>query len=591
MKTRALIVITTILLNISSFAQSPEAPYFRSNGNQTPTYSEIKQFYTQLQKYNTSVTIKAQYYKTDVNDSLLLICLTKGEPANKVNVLINNGIHPGEPEGIDASMILVKNLLEVSNKRKSVKSSYFTQAYKNEEILRDILDVMNIYIIAVYNVDGHIRRNSTSRANQNGPEEYGFRGNALNLDLNRDFIKMDSKNAHSFASIFHSVNPHVFIDTHTSNGADYQHIVTYIATQKDKLQASISEYQYNSFIPSLNKKLQSYKFDPVPYVNAWSNIPDSGWSAFYESPRFATGYSTLFNTIGFTLETHMLKNYKQRVEGSYAFLLSCLEISKNDAAKIIAVKIKAEEEVRKQTIFPLNWKLDSTKVEYIDFKGYEASYKKSEVSDMDRLFYDRNKPFHKKVKFYSSYKATAVVKKPKAYIIPFAWRDVIDRLEKNKVILQQVLSDSTFIVNAYYIDDYKTVSKPYEGHYLHSNVKVHTEEQSITVRKGDYIVYTDQKNCRFIIETLEPQAIDSYFNWNFFDAILSQKEYFSDYVFEDTAAELLKKDPILKERLEKRKKEDASFAKNSDAQLDFVYRNSSYFEKSYLRYPIYRLEK
>ena len=117
------------------------------------------------------------------------------------------------------------------------------------------------------------------------------------------------------------------------------------------------------------------------------------------------------------------------------------------------------------------------------------------------------------------------------------------------------------------------------------------EQQIVKVNAGDYIVYTSQQACRFIIETLEPQAIDSYFNWNFFDEVLAQKEYFSDYVFEDTAADLLKKDPAQKEKLEKKKSEDKKFAESADAQLDFVYRNSSYFEKSYLRYPIFRIEK
>ena len=229
---------------------------------------------------------------TDVNNAIRLVRITKGNTEGKINILINNGIHPGEPEGIDAAMILTSTILNVESGTPISTQKYFTQKYKEDKILAHLLDIANIYIIPVYNVDGSLRRNSTTRANQNGPEEYGFRGNGRNLDLNRDFIKMDSRNAFAFVKIFQEVKPHLFIDTHTSNGADYQHIVTYIATQKDKLQKSISEYQYNSFVPQLNASLKKYKFDPAPYVNAWSDVPDSGWAAFYESPRFATGYST-----------------------------------------------------------------------------------------------------------------------------------------------------------------------------------------------------------------------------------------------------------------------------------------------------------
>ena len=583
--------IVLMLIAFSTSAQQAKAPYFNSNGNQTPEYSDVIKFYNSLSATNALVKIDVLPNSTDVNNAIRLVRITKGNTDGKINILINNGIHPGEPEGIDAAMILTSTILNVESGTPISTQKYFTQKYKEDKTLAHLLDIANIYIIPIYNVDGSLRRNSTTRANQNGPEEYGFRGNGRNLDLNRDFIKMDSRNAFAFVKIFQEVKPHLFIDTHTSNGADYQHIVTYIATQKDKLQKSISEYQYNSFVPQLNASLKKYKFDPAPYVNAWSDVPDSGWAAFYESPRFATGYSTLFNAIGFTLETHMLKNYQQRVEGSYAFLLSCIDIAKRDAEKIKAVKIKADQEVLSQTTFPLNWKLDSSKVNTIEFKGFEAGHKTSEVSGLPRLYYDRNKPFTKNVNHYENYKSTTEVQKPMAYVIPYAWKEVITRLQLNNVKLTPVLKDTVLTLQVYFIDDYKTVSKPYEGHYLHSNVKLHAETQNIKISAGDFLVYTDQQNVRFAIETLEPQAIDSYFNWNFFDATLAQKEYFSDYVFEDTAAELLKKDPALKAKLYKKKLEDTAFAKSAEAQLDFVYRNSSYFENSYLRYPIYRLEK
>jgi hypothetical protein len=583
--------IVLMLIAFSTSAQQAKAPYFNSNGNQTPEYSDVIKFYNSLSATNALVKIDVLPNSTDVNNAIRLVRITKGNTDGKINILINNGIHPGEPEGIDAAMILTSTILNVESGTPISTQKYFTQKYKEDKILAHLLDIANIYIIPIYNVDGSLRRNSTTRANQNGPEEYGFRGNGRNLDLNRDFIKMDSRNAFAFVKIFQEVKPHLFIDTHTSNGADYQHVVTYIATQKDKLQKSISEYQYNSFVPQLNASLKKYKFDPAPYVNAWSDVPDSGWAAFYESPRFATGYSTLFNAIGFTLETHMLKNYQQRVEGSYAFLLSCIDIAKRDAEKIKAVKIKADQEVLSQTTFPLNWKLDSSKVNTIEFKGFEAGHKTSEVSGLPRLYYDRNKPFTKNVKHYENYKSTTEVQKPMAYVIPYAWKEVITRLQLNNVKLTPVLKDTVLTLQVYFIDDYKTVSKPYEGHYLHSNVKLHAETQNIKISAGDFLVYTDQQNVRFAIETLEPHAIYSYFNWNFFDATLAQKEYFSDYVFEDTAAELLKKDPTLKAKLDKKKLEETAFAKSAEAQLDFVYRNSSYFENSYLRYPIYRLEK
>jgi hypothetical protein len=590
MKIRVIFTIVFVCSINLLHSQNIEIPYNLSNGNQTPSYeSTISQYKMLAKKYKELKLIEFSY--TDANEPLHLVQIKKRTKSNvKVNILINNGIHPGEPEGIDASLILCQNILEILHKEKPSKVKYFKNDYELTELVT-LLDHANIYIIPIYNVDGAKNRNSHSRANQNGPEAYGFRANNKNLDLNRDFIKLDSKNAKAFTEIFHYVKPHLFIDTHTSNGADYQHVVTYIATQRDKLHSTIANYQYDTFMPELDKQLKSKSFDAVPYVNNWTDKPEAGWPAFYESPRYATGYSTLFNAIGFTLETHMLKKYSERVEGSYAFLLSCLKIANKDYETIAVNKINADADIALEDEFNINWKLDTSTYQLIKFKGYESSYKKSEVGNHDRLFYDRNKPFEKDIKFYNKYVSTKSVIKPKAYIIPFAWDQAIDRLIINKVKFERVKKDTLMDLAVYYIEDYKTVTKPYEGHYLHSQVKLNKKDTKILVRKGDFIVYTNQFQNRYIVETLEPEAVDSYFNWNFFDAILGQKEHFSDYVFEDTAAELLKNNIELRTAFEKKKADDVEFAKNKYAQLEYIYKSSEYFEKTFMRYPIYRLEK
>jgi hypothetical protein len=157
--------------------------------------------------------------------------------------------------------------------------------------------------------------------------------------------------------------------------------------------------------------------------------------------------------------------------------------------------------------------------------------------------------------------------------------------------MHQLTKDSTIEVEVYRIDDYKTSARQYEMHHLNSDVKISSTIQKRQFRKGDYIIPVDQAAARFLIETLEPQAEDSYFAWNFFDGILGQKEGVSDYVFEETAVAYLKEHPELKSKLEERKASDTSFAKNGRAQLNFVYQNSPYFEPDYLRYPVCKILK
>jgi hypothetical protein len=235
--------------------------------------------------------------------------------------------------------------------------------------------------------------------------------------------------------------------------------------------------------------------------------------------------------------------------------------------------------------------MDAQKFDTILFKGYKGKHKASEVSGLPRLYYDRDAPFEKPIRLYNIYKPTLTVEKPVAYVVPQAWQKVVDLLKLNRVIMKRLSTDTLMDVDMYYISDYKTSPRPYEGHYIHSEIKVKTLNQKVRFYEGDYLVYTNQPQNRYIVETLEPQGVDSFFAWNFFDSVLGQKEYFSAYVFEDEAAKLLANDPELKQRLEEAKTKNPELAKSASAQLNWVYKNSAYYEKTHLRYPVARLLK
>jgi hypothetical protein len=541
--------------------------------NTTAEYPQVISFYQALDaKYSQLKMITCGL--TDIGKPLHLVILSRDQifdPAlvrqqNKRVLFINNGIHPGEPEGIDASMMLARNLLE------------------RNELPKDVV----ICIIPVYNIDGSLNR-GVSRINQNGPESYGFRGNYQNLDLNRDFIKGDSRNSQSFQEIFTTWRPEVFVDNHTSNGSDYQYIITLIPTQKDKLQPLLAEYLTGTMLPDLYSGMKKAGFELTPYVNNIEETPEQGIEGFLETARYSTGYAALHNTIGFMPETHMLKPYHQRVESTYQFMQNVIDLVQRDARLIGENRKKADETVRRQTTFALNWKLDNSQSETFSFKGYQAKHKKSEVSGLERLYYDRGEPFEKEIKVWNKFVPAVEVTKPRAYVIPQAWQKVISLLKLNGIEMKQLRNDVALDLEMYYIADYKTPQRPYEGHYIHSNVNLTSREQKVNFYSGDYVVFVNQTQNRYIVETLEPQGVDSFFAWNFFDSVLGQKEHFSAYVFEDEAASLLKNDPALQKKLEEEKKKNPDFAKSASAQLNWVYQHSVYYEKTYLRYPVGRL--
>lgn len=570
------IVPLFIILLFGFKVYGQKSPFEISKGIQTTSYQEAISFYQILSKKYPKQAKLLLYGKTDFGKNLHLMVLSRDGDFNPKSIkakgkrifLINNGIHPGEPEGIDASMMLARNLL-----------------MKNELPNNQV-----IAIIPIYNIGGSHNRTGTSRANQNGPLAYGFRGNAKNYDLNRDFIKTDSKNSWSFQQLFNLWQPDIFVDTHTSNGADYSYTMTLIPAQKDKLHPILAKYLTEKMLPAIQLGMKQKGIELAPYINSVKSTPDDGIMGFMESPRYSTGYAALHNCIGFMPETHMLKPFNLRVEATYKLLKTYINVIEQDAQQIGVLKAEAENQTSKQNTFVLDWKLDTKKYEEIEFKGYTAKYKQSEVSNELRLYYDRNEPYTKKIKQWNTFVPSIEVQKPYAYYIPQAWTKVIDLLKLNGVKLQQLRNDTLLNMEMYYIEQMKTSSRPYEGHYLHSDVQLKTKNQTLTCYKGDYIAITNQKANRYLIECLEPQAPDSFFAWNFFDSILSMKEHFSPYIFEDTAAKLLQEQTDLKQKLEDEKAKNPQLAQNGYAQLEFIYKNSPYFEETYMRYPIGRIK-
>ena len=329
----------------------------KSNGKETPEYEAIISFYKDLSATYQQISL-FEFGETDSGNPLHLVVFnTEGnltvdeiKKSSKNRILINNGIHPGESDGLDASMLLLRDI---------VQNDSLQEHYKNSIIC----------VIPVYNIGGSLHRNSHTRANQNGPKEYGFRGNARNYDLNRDFIKQDTKNAAAFAEIFHAVNPDVFIDNHVSNGADYQYAITHLFTQHNKLGGSLGTFLRNEMRPQIEESLENKGIIITPYVNVWGTTPETGFSQFFDSLRYSTGYTSLFHTLGFMVETHMLKPYKIRVEQTYELLFSAIDFTEENSAVIKKLRSKAAEEIIAKKTYPIHYKVDEKKSRDLYFKG------------------------------------------------------------------------------------------------------------------------------------------------------------------------------------------------------------------------------
>lgn len=480
----------------------------------------------------------------------------------KTIILVQNGIHAGEPCGIDASLIWVSHMLQNGN-------------IPNNVVLA---------IIPVYNIGGMLNRGKYSRANQNGPEEHGFRGNARNLDLNRDYIKNDSENSKSFTRIFHWLKPHLFVDTHTSNGADYQYTMTLLSPRKERLHPKLSTF--------LTEKIEPYIYenygDLTPYVNVWGTTPNNGIKAFNDLPRFSTGYISLFNCIGFTTEAHMWKPFDERVKFTKKFLELITRFANDSASYFIENKKLADNEFpeREEVI---NIEIDTTQFEKREFLSFVPEYRYSEILGKEQLYYNEDKPKTIEIKYYNDFKTKDAVDVPKFYVVRAAWKEVISRLKYNHIEMKMLKNDTIITGTGTYITSFKSVEKPYEGHYLHRNIMVKDSTICMKFYTGDYMINTNQKGWKYLLNVLEPKSEDSFFAWNFYDEIVQQKEWYSAYIFESYAQNMLDENEELRAEYDTKIKTDSSFATNGNARLYWLYKKSPFYEKEHNRYPVLKI--
>lgn len=548
------------------------------SGNTSPTYPALIEHLQQLDKAHKELSMY-NMGPSDYGLPIYLFVINGGKDSIRTfakaqagtTILINNAIHPGEPDGINACLIWL--------------DQWIAQGKPLETKNGDKLPV--IAFIPAYNVGGMMNRSSTSRANQNGPEEYGFRGSTRNFDLNRDFIKMDSKNAFTFAKIFHSLDPDVFIDNHVSNGADYQYTLTYIASMKERMSPQMNELTYGKCLPYLTANVKQYGWDLFPYVELKGETPAQGIHAFNDLPRYAMGYASLFHSISFTVETHMLKPFPQRVQATLAFMEGIISFTTVNALEIEAKRSAAKLWARNLRQYAFNYQL-TEKADSISFKGYEHSFPLHPITGLKELTYDRTKPYERMIPWFKTYVPKDSVSVPEYYVVGGQEQEVIDRLTANHVLFETLTSASIDTLHVFSVKSYKSPAQPYEGHFKLSQIEVGESERTMDLKPGDILIPSQQDAALFIHASLQPRAEDSYLTWNFFDSYLQQKEYFSNYVFKDQIADILAKNPQLQEEYQLRKATDEKFRNSEWDQLYFIYSHSPYFEQTFMRLPIYQ---
>ncbi len=557
--------------------------YEKSATLETPRYQQTIEYCRKLANGSKMITYTSFGRSPQGRDLPLLILDRDGlsdpaaiHAAGRTVLLVEACIHAGECEGKDAGLMLIRDL------------AIHAAGVTNQPTA--LLDHVTVLFIPIFNVDGHERFGPYNRINQNGPREMGWRTTANNLNLNRDFLKADAPEMQAWLQMFNKWMPDFFIDSHTTDGADYQYVLTYLMEIYGDMDPGLTAWTRDIFIDQMQKHLKSGGYPIFPYVDYrnWHD-PRSGLITEVAPPMLSQGYTALRNRPGLLIETHMLKPYKQRVEATYECMLTTIELLNKESKTLNALVRKADDFVSSEAFlkesFPLHFETSKTDSTMTDFLGVEYTAIKSKVSGGDWFVYS-NKPATYKIPYFFSAKPVVSVKLPYAYIIPGEWKAVIDRLKIHGIRVTEIPEEVTIKVNVCHFKNPKWQAIPYESHHPMTNIDFDETEETRTFPAGSVLVSVMQPAGRIIPHILEPKGNGSYVYWGFFDASFEQKEYGESYVIEKMAAEMLARDPALKNEFDQKKSADTAFANNPQIILNWFYNKSPFVDGKKGFYPV-----
>ncbi len=552
----------------------------QTNYRKTPRYSETVEYSRRLDKSSDLIIYKPFGKSGEGRDLPLLIAATgktftpaAARKRGKAVVLIQACIHAGESDGKDAGLALLRDIA-ITKTRLS------------------LLDSVVILYVPIYNVDGHELFSPYNRINQVGPDEMGFRGTSANLNLNRDYMKADAPETRAFLKLWNDWRPDFFIDSHVTDGADFRYNITYEFAHFEEVSPFIKNWMNEIFEKKVVPKVEREGNLLSHYLEFNGREVSSGVTTFIATPRFATGYSAIRNRGGLLIESHSLKPYKSRVRGTYDVFWKTLEEINLNKESLFEANRKADAEtIERARIydannkFPLRFEFTKNSVPFA-FKGVEYRLEDSDISGAKRIVYG-TKPLDVTIPKFDEVRVSAAVAPPLYYIVPPQWQEVITVLEAHGVRFQRTSKPLKIEVESYRLTEPQWSRASFESR-LPVSYKTTPIRETREFPANSVIVPLNQETANVAIHLLEPQSGDSFAAWGFFNAIFEQKEYFSDYIMEEVAREMLAKDANLRREFEEKLK-DENFRKNAGARLRFFYERSPYFDRRIGLYPVGRI--
>ena len=538
----------------------------------SPTYADTRAWFDRLDAASDLIRIEQFGVSPEGRPIYAVIASKDGasfDPSKPV-LLAQAGIHPGEIDGKDAGMMLLRDI-----------------AFYGKD---DLLDRVNLILIPILSVDGHERASAYSRPNQRGPRIQGWRNTATNQNLNRDYLKLDQPEMRAVRGLIVKYRPDLYVDIHVTDGMDYQYDVTYGYNGEDGVYSrspATALWLDNAFKPAMNAALEARGHIPGELVFGIDDQnPRAGLSDGGLGERFSNGWGSAAHVPTILIENHSLKPHEQRVLGTYVFLEQALKLLASNGRDLRAA-ITADGALRPAEI-PANFVQNDQPTVTRPFKGITYETYDSPASGRREIrWLGQADPVLWQLPFYTSH-PTLTLHRPEAYWVPSYRTDIIERLRIHGVTMETLTAPRTVPVEMLRLDDPKIGARANEGHVPVTVTSVTPERRDWTFPIGSVRVPTDQPLGDIVVLLLEPQSSESFFAWGLFPEVLSRVEYIEGYAIAPLAERMMAADPALKAAFEAKLAAEPDFAANGDARLQWFYERTPFYDDHYRLYPVAR---
>lgn len=497
----------------------------RTGYKETSRYQDVMEFITALQQVSTNVKTES-FATTGEGRALPLVILSnpailsprEAASSGKPVVFIMANIHAGEVEGKEAAQHLMRDVATGA--------------------LKPLLDKVVLLVAPIYNADGNEKIDINNRTHQHGPVGVGTRENAQKLDLNRDFMKLDSPEARGLVEgVLNRWDPHVIIDLHTTNGSYHGYALTYAPSLNPNTDVRITSYLRDKLLPSVTRQLHTnHKYRTYYYGNFadekdprkefYTDQPKEPkvWTTFDHRPRFGNNYIGLRNRIAILSEAYSYLDFRTRVDVTDKFVRAVLQQIAAKPTEVINLTREADSFAKqKGTTFGNEQGFGVA----FDLKKTPAPVAILVGSVTREIDPQTNKPMLKatnearpvKMTEYGAFQTTRRIKPPAAYCIPRDQSEIIKMLERHGIVVEEIKQDATVEVERYLVRETARAERSFQGH-REVKLSATPEKTRQELKKGSLIVSMNQPKAALIFYLLEPESDDGLANWNFFDKLL-----------------------------------------------------------------------